>query len=148
MLDLLSCQTCGDVLLGGYRSHVAPQDGGPAEDLLPDLPNFEEVPDRSYADQVYGTYRVYWPSGADRAPMRDTWPGQDHEFRFRPAVLFSPAWAGCAAPAPTSRTGFQFEIGPRDRRRTPQIPAVPTRCPNCNDSWERNRPRSASRRCR
>lgn len=140
VLDLLCCQTCGEVLLGGYRSDVDPRDGGPAVDLLPDLPNFEEVPDRAFGDYVYGTYRVYWPSGSDREPMRETWTAQEHEFRFRPAVLQPGLGRMRRARPDETRTGFQYEIGPRDNVRTARIPAIPTRCPNCNDTWERNRP--------
>src|SRR5207248_6033181 len=73
-LDLLACQTCGEALLAGYAAPADPRRGG-GFDLLPDLPNFEEVPDRTYADQTYGNYKVYWPSGG-RPPLRASWQGQ------------------------------------------------------------------------
>ena len=59
-LDLLCCQTCGELMLGGY-SQPAPTTHGGGVYLLPDRPNLEEVPDRTFADQTYDNYKVYWP---------------------------------------------------------------------------------------
>lgn len=134
-LDLLACQTCGEVLLAGYAATADPRRGG-GFDLLPDLPNFEEVPDRTYADQTYGNYKVYWPSGG-RAPLRASWPGLGHTFRFDPAVL-EPGVGQVRRPNGEDPTGYEFVISAPRGANPDRIPAIPTRCPNCGDSWERS----------
>ena len=139
-LDLLCCQTCGELMLGGYQSPGAAAVGGVY--LLPDLPNFEAIPDRTFADLTYGNYRVYWPSGPDREPLKGSWGADRFEFRFLPQVLRHGAGElrapGAAADgADEDRTGWVYDIRPKSPGADPRrIPAVPTRCPNCNDWWE------------
>lgn len=136
-LDLMSCQTCGEVLLGGYFSAVDPREGG-GIDLLPDLPNFEEVPERTFADQLYGNYRVYWPTEPGRQPMRTQWTGQRHDFRFERALL-APGLGRVRGPLPEEQeTGWLYTIRAPGALSPARIPALPTRCPNCNDKWERD----------
>ncbi len=137
VLDLLCCQTCGEVYLGGYRSPVDPHEGG-GVDLLPELPNFEDVPDRSSIDKVYGTYAVYWPSGPIRQPMRDRWQAKDHEFRYTAVTLRHGLGRLRHVTGAELPEGFLFTIGPERNPKTHRIPAIPTRCANCDDSWERS----------
>jgi Lhr-like helicase len=137
-LDLLCCQTCGELLLGGYQS---PGRAG-SMFLLPDLPNFETVPDRSYADQTHGNYKVYWPSGPGRDPLKATWDADVYTFRFAPQVLNSgsgelrmPGVLDDGSPEPN--TGWLYDIRAKKTTGDPtRIPGIPTRCPNCNDWWE------------
>jgi DEAD/DEAH box helicase len=49
-LDLYACQTCGDVLLGGY----AADNPGSGTFLLPEVPDLEAAPDRSMPRLVHG----------------------------------------------------------------------------------------------
>ena len=138
-LDLLCCQTCGELMLGGYQS---PGLAGSMY-LLPDLPNFEAVPDRSYADQTHSNYKVYWPSGADRDPLRASWEADQFEFRYVRQVLrcgtgelHMPGVEDDGSDEP--HTGWLYDIRPKKSTGDPsRIPAVPTRCPNCNDWWEK-----------
>lgn len=130
-LDLLSCQTCGAAFLGGYAS----TNGTGGHYLLPDLPAFEEVPDRTAFDQTYGGYKLYWPG--EQRPLRVQWTGESHTFRFLPAVL-RPGTGELDRPNDEPATGWLYSITAPAGRRPDQVPAIPTRCPNCNDSWERN----------
>jgi ATP-dependent helicase YprA (DUF1998 family) len=132
-LDVLACQTCGTVLIGGYS---AANPSGPGFYLLPDLPNLEDVPDRSFADRTYGTYRVYWPS-AGRPPLRSNWTSLRYEFRYERAVLEPGRGLVRLAHPGESETGWLLTIRPPRNGDANSIPAIPTRCPNCNDSWER-----------
>lgn len=129
-LDLLSCQTCGEVFLGGYAS----TNGTGGYYLLPDLPNFEAVPDRTVVDQTYGRYKLYWPSA--RLPLRDHWVGDGHTFSFVPVAL-RPGSGEVDRPNGEDETGWLYVISAPRGRSPEAIPAIPTRCPNCNDSWER-----------
>jgi Lhr-like helicase len=136
-LDLYACQTCGDVLLGGYSA----DNPGGGTFLLPELPDLEAAPDRSMPQRLYGNYRVYWPIAADltRAPLRRQWPGLDATFAFQPAVLH-PGAGMVRGPIPGEHpTGYVYTISasqPSPRAQIPRIPAIPTRCPNCDDRWE------------
>lgn len=136
-LDVYACQTCGDVLLGGYRA----DNPGGGTFLLPELPDLESAPDRSMPQRLYGTYQVYWPTGGDpaRTPLRAQWTGLDVNFGFAPAVI-QPGAGLVRGPMPAEQpTGYMFSIGSSQQGRRaiiPRIPAIPTRCPNCNDSWE------------
>lgn len=138
-LDLLCCQTCGELLLGGYQS---PGTNGGVY-LLPDLPNFEAIPDRTSADQTFGNYRVYWPSGKDRRPLKGSWSAEGFEFRFVGQVLRHgsgelrmPGVGDDGSDEPN--TGWIYDIRSKTQGGgdPAAIPAVPTRCPNCNDWWE------------
>ncbi len=64
VLDLLVCEVCGDVLLGGYRGRVMVS-GQQVEILAADLPEIAEVPGRSSGNRNYGDYAVFWPLGKD-----------------------------------------------------------------------------------
>ncbi|MGI8729301.1 MAG: DEAD/DEAH box helicase [Solirubrobacteraceae bacterium] len=137
-LDLYACQTCGDVMLGGYAADNP--SGGTF--LLPEVPDLEAAPDRSAPQRLHGSYKVYWPTGGDpdRAPLRASWSALDVEFQFAAAVL-APGTGLVRAPLPGEpRTGFAYAMGARQqakRAMLPRVPAIPTRCPNCDDRWER-----------
>jgi Lhr-like helicase len=138
-LDLYACQTCGDVLLGGYAADNPA--GGTF--LLPEMPNLEAAPDRSMPARLHGVYKVYWPTGGDqtREPLRrNGWQALDVTFGFAPAVLDGGTGL-VRSPLPgEDRSGYLYTITarqPAKRAQIPSIPAVPTRCPNCDDRWER-----------
>jgi Lhr-like helicase len=136
-LDLYACQTCGDVLLGGY----AADNPGGGTFLLPELPDLESAPDRSMPQRLHGTYHMYWPTASSSAhtPLRDQWTALDTTFAFQPAVL-TPGAGLVRGPIPGEQhSGYLYTITARQPSRRAQIPrisAIPTRCPNCDDRWE------------
>jgi Lhr-like helicase len=135
-LDLYACQTCGDIMLGGYTA-----DDPTGMFLLPEVPNLEAAPDRANPARLHGTYRMYWPvADPTHTPLRETWPALDVSFAFTRAVM-QPGTGRVRAPAPGEQhTGYAYTITARQPAKRAQIsgiPAVPTRCPNCNDRWER-----------
>lgn len=137
-LDLYACQTCGDVLLGGYSADA---DGGGTY-LLPEVPDLESAPDRSQPQRLHGVYKMYWPTGGDqsRLPLTNTWNARDATFAFTAAVLQPGAGLARGVLPGEDRTGYVYTINSRQagvRAQIPRIPAIPTRCPNCNDRWER-----------
>ncbi|MGI8872845.1 MAG: DEAD/DEAH box helicase [Egibacteraceae bacterium] len=137
-LDLYACQTCGDVLLGGYAADNA----GGGTFLLPEVPDLEAAPDRSMPQRVHGVYKVYWPTAGDRSrsPLTSSWKALDTDFSFKPAVL-SPGTGLVRGLVPgEAHSGYLYSIDARQaakRAQIPRIPAIPTRCPNCDDRWER-----------
>ena len=76
VLEMLYCEPCGDIFLGGYRRTL----GQDYWSLVPDDPNIEKAPDHSANSRTYDNYAVYWPArladGTLRQPQRRSW-GQD-----------------------------------------------------------------------
>jgi Lhr-like helicase len=153
-LDLLCCQTCGDLLLGGYQSRSPGGLGSiNARYLLPELPDLEQVPDLALTDRVFGAYRVYWPDPEGRGPLTPRWTSLDHTLAFTPAVLRPGIGLidlhDPSDPSQPPQSGWLYTITAQRTRRAAQrgaadigrIPAIPPRCPNCDDSWEVTRGR-------
>ena len=57
VLDLIVCEVCGDVFLGGFRSGQP----GRFEILTTDQPDLENMPDRVSMMQRSGQYAIFWP---------------------------------------------------------------------------------------
>ena len=73
VLELLYCQPCGEVFLGGYKK-LDPNSSN-AWFLSPDYPNLDQVPDRSaWLDRKFGEYLVFWPANG-RTIYRSTHAG-------------------------------------------------------------------------
>ena len=71
VLELLYCQPCGEVFLGGYKKEEPPNNWY----LSPDYPNLDRVPDRSLSlSRSFGEYLVYWPARG-RSLFKQTNPG-------------------------------------------------------------------------
>jgi ATP-dependent helicase YprA (DUF1998 family) len=136
-LDLWACQTCGDHLLGGYVS----EDGAGGAYLLPELPDLESVPDYAVTERTYERYRVFWPKPpSESAPMRDHWESAPLALRWIRACLRHPAGRVEANGGPDANGWlFTMRAGPNRHSQTVRladVPAIPTRCPNCNDNRE------------
>jgi len=86
ILEMLYCEPCGDLFLGGYRRNMRNNVWA----LVPDDPNIEKAPDHSAVDRNHSNYAVYWPArtadGQLRRPQRDQWTqGQVTRRWFRAA---------------------------------------------------------------
>ena len=57
VLDLIVCEVCGEVFLGGFRGGQP----GQLEILTTDQPDLEKMPDRVSMRQEYGQYAIFWP---------------------------------------------------------------------------------------
>ncbi|MGH8552206.1 MAG: hypothetical protein ACRERS_02835, partial [Methylococcales bacterium] len=60
VLELLVCESCGEVFFGGYRRSDAQNPG--KWFLSADHPDLEAAPDMAFLDRDYGNYAVFWPS--------------------------------------------------------------------------------------
>ena len=148
VLELLYCQPCGDVFVGGYRS--ADEDSNHAWFLSPDYPNLEHAPDRGASlHRRHDEFLVFWPANGrslvrESPPRSRSWRWQEGEpdFQWRPAVLDVVAGRlAFAARGHRSRageiTGYVFDAPVAD------ADAFPSRCPHCAANWSR-RPRVKS----
>ncbi len=142
VLELLYCQPCGEVFLGGYKK---PDAGAPnAWFLSPDYPNVERVPDRSVSlNRTFGEYLVFWPAEG-RQLFRTTgagrwdWQHDGGQYRWTPAVLDHTAGRITIPPRAAQRqagatSGYLF-LAPVDDAN-----AFPSKCPHCGSDWGRRR---------
>ena len=147
VLELLYCETCGEVFLGGYYT----QDPDALEwQLFPDSPDLEGLPERARLGKNATTYMLYWPQRDD--PTLPTtnphWNRGDYHFAFRKSV-YEPH-AGRAYNEPHGYTGWTFHVRPRDGAdmdtvRLDQINPMPVFCPSCGDDSERYKSGYAAR---
>jgi ATP-dependent helicase YprA (DUF1998 family) len=143
VLELLYCQTCGDLFLGGY-THTSQngRQGGFRGSLLADLPELEKVPEQVRVGATAANYVVYWPrtdqplldkrEWSRKAPCR-----QEFSFRFRRS-RYEPS-TGLLANNAEQQTGWSFHITSPDQRkgtRLEEVSPFPTACPRCGDDWE------------
>jgi ATP-dependent helicase YprA (DUF1998 family) len=132
VLELLYCQTCGDVFLGGYRSPT------PATQitqfLVSTLTDLESMPDRAQLARSAANYTVYWPSAA--RPVSGDWKRDNnhYSFAFRRARLH-PASGQLEVGEPEA-TGWAFSVTSTRPEDLARVPAMPIRCPQCGDDWE------------
>lgn len=130
VLELLYCQTCGDVFLGGYRSPTDPQNT--SQFLVSTLTDLEKMPDRAQLARNANNYTVYWPSTT--RPATTQWTRQGYTFTYKRANL-APGVGELAIGDP-DLTGWAFTVtaGPNgDLHRVPPMPII---CPQCDDDWE------------
>ncbi len=134
VLELLYCEPCGEVFLGGYRRDT----GNPNQwTLTPDFPDLEQVPDRASAERDYGNYAVFWPS-AGRAPGSARWTEDGLAREWRAARLDRTSGVATAGAAGDGYIYYvpQMHARPRPGARRPTPPgAFPSRCPRCDAAW-------------
>ena len=134
VLELLYCEPCGEVFLGGYRSVAS----NPNQwRLTPDFPDLEQVPDKAGADRDYSNYAVFWPARG-RTPASARWTEAAVPREWRAAVL--DRRQGVVAVG-AGGDGYLYYVPsmhrpPRPgRNRTSTPGAFPSRCPRCDADW-------------
>lgn len=145
VLELLYCQPCGEVFLGGFQK---PDPDSPnAAFLCPDYPDLDRVPDRSSSlKRSAGEYFVFWPSSG--RPLAQTthvtgpqWRWQQNSqpgWRWAPAVLDHDSARLTrpqrSLPSTPGRTGGYVFSSP-----DPDANAFPSKCAHCGADWARRR---------
>ncbi|WP_328633334.1 DEAD/DEAH box helicase [Streptomyces sp. NBC_00356] len=148
VLELLYCQNCGDVFLGGYAPESAfkkVKGKGFEAGLLADLPDLDSLPDGASLGASAANYIVYWPR--TRTPSVDQldWSSSSDKgavsagFEFKKSV-YDPRTG--ILRNHRNHTGWSFHVGipeskrGRSRLKPESLPAAPTKCPGCGDDWE------------
>ena len=145
VLELLYCQPCGEVFIGGYRSED--EGSNNAWFLSPDYPDLEHAPDRAASlHRRHEEFLIFWPARG-RTLVREThkrppswrW-SQDRKsgFQWRPATLDAGSGRLVLAPGggghlPDKVAGYVF-MSPVD-----DTDAFPSKCPHCAADWARRR---------
>jgi DEAD/DEAH box helicase domain-containing protein len=109
VLEMLYCEPCGDVFLGGHRRELRPG----VWSLVPDDPNIEKAPDHSASDRHYSNYAVYWPArtaAALQAPQNDTWTQEGVRRQWRRAVYDHRTGEIQLARTAASATGWLYYV--------------------------------------
>ncbi|MEV5756605.1 DEAD/DEAH box helicase [Streptomyces tendae] len=146
VLELLYCQNCGDLMLGGYTTPSFLGKESFRGALHTDYPEFDQLPDSASGGPNAGNYVVYWPSKNRHGLDKTEWEvsrvsnGPSVTFQFR-ASKYHPG-TGRLANDKAEPTGWSFHAVPdRGQDGTPLVDlrglkAFPTRCPACGDDWE------------
>lgn len=139
VLELLYCETCGAVFLGGYFTYDS--DEGSWQ-LFPDSPDLEGVPERVRLGRDATTYMLYWPQREDPAVpyTNPSWNRDSYHFAFRRSV-YEP-FAGKATNRRAGATGWTFHVTARagadpEELQLEKINPLPVFCPSCGDDSER-----------
>jgi len=156
ILELLYCEHCGTVFLGGNKLH---QEEGVLE-LLATTPDIEGIPERQTARfverRIYGEYAVFWPIGNQEYGDPNRWrqriAGSDSSSRsswaeWQPASLNTQTGHAelthdKAGEAPEKWIkGYLFDIHMDSDGDNETLHALPCVCPACcSNHTKRRRP--------
>ena len=129
VLELLTCETCGDLFLGGYKQPI-PNDI-PGWYLSGDYQKLSELPEKGIRDRNYETYAIFWQKTQKPEPGRP-WQKNGKYRRWTPAHFNSAD--GKLRPDSEDFNGYYYKIDDPDDACS----EIPKYCPNCGDAWESN----------
>ena len=131
VLELLYCQTCGELFLGGYRANDPDANGDTSWLLVSEVPNLDQLPDAAVAEKTFRKYAIYWPQVTE--PRRKNWTREHGTFKFSFTRAHLEPKSGKLQAADAQAQGWTFYAqAPVDR----DPPALPIYCPSCDDKWE------------
>jgi Lhr-like helicase len=138
VLELLYCQPCGEVFLGGFKK----EDFNSPNNwyLSPDYPDLDNVPDKAASlRREFSEYMVFWPSlGRGLVTGKSSWQWQQNNvsgYLWTPASLEHQTGRAAlqkrrlARPPAGTSMGFVY-LSPK-----PEDNALPPRCPQCASDW-------------
>ena len=130
VLELLICQTCGDLFLGGYKQPISATSQGWY--LNGDYQELEGLPEKGIRDRNYEAYAIFWPR-SEHSPDRQNWTNNQIERRWAPG-RFSPS-DGTLIPDSLAYNGYYYRIDNPEEFCS----EIPKYCPNCGDAWDFSR---------
>jgi ATP-dependent helicase YprA (DUF1998 family) len=140
VLELLYCESCGDVMLGGFTLQ---EEQELAWQLFPDSPAIDQAPDRVPSRRSASNYLMYWPR-TERPAVPNAgpeWnrtgrePQRAYRFQFRRSV-YDPLQGRVTNRAPGA-TGWSFHVEGEGAARVEAITPFPIFCPRCGKNSER-----------
>lgn len=143
VLDLIVCEVCGDVFLGGYK----PPDSPPNFSILtPDQPDLENMPDRTSTQRTYADYAIFWPTPHEAylEPRRPEWSVDKIKRRWQRAKL-DPVTGALTIDSKSAKglevSGWVYTVDSKSKK-IERLSAYPTRCPRCDAdySYRENNP--------
>jgi DEAD/DEAH box helicase domain-containing protein len=139
ILELLYCQPCGEVFLGGFKKEI---DSAPNSFFLsPDYPNLDRIPDRGGTlRRVFSEYSLFWPAAGKQLihatnAGRNRWiwtEDKENGYQWMPGQLFHAegrvAW-------PANGSSAEKTVGYIFQSPVPDASAFASRCPHCGENW-------------
>ncbi|MDJ0412832.1 DEAD/DEAH box helicase [Rhodococcus opacus] len=133
VLELLYCQDCGEVYLGGFASANPLTSNGGHISLLPDVSDLARLPDQATTDRVATNYVVLWPRTAE--PVDTSWGSARLRFAYVPVILLPGTGDIRREVSASEPNAWQFVTEPGNFDPE-ELPAHPTRCAACGVDWE------------
>ncbi|RKZ56070.1 MAG: DEAD/DEAH box helicase [Candidatus Parabeggiatoa sp. nov. 2] len=147
VLDLIVCEVCGEVFLGGYKK-TTKINGQPITILTADQPDLENIPDRVNLSQRYGQYAVFWPLSR-KIPDRkvSAWHTTPQDVAWTQNYI-KRKWVKATF---NRSTGELKQTSQKHRKSSEEIvvwlyqvtgdypnePALPSKCPRCDANYGR-----------
>ncbi|MBF2099432.1 MAG: DEAD/DEAH box helicase [Gloeomargaritaceae cyanobacterium C42_A2020_066] len=136
VLDLIICEVCGEVFLGGYVSS-----NRKLNILTPDQPDLEGIPDKVVLNQTYANYRVFWPlpGEPDTRPEDVEWSQDKVKRQWVRARLVHASGQLEEMSIPPKHgqvTGWLYKVEAKESTAS-EIPALPSKCPRCDADYSR-----------
>ena len=141
VLDLIVCEVCGEVLVGGYKA-TRKIGNRNVEILTPDQPNLEGIPDTVILSQKYGNYRIFWTLPHDSNPWET--PPQDEQWtnngigrRWIKAKLDYVTGMldqSNTQPKENQIPGWLYQV---TGNSLDEVSAFPSKCPRCDADYGR-----------
>ena len=129
VLELLYCQACGEVFLGGFRTEEAEPTRA---FLVPNLADLTRIPDQILTERTALNYSFYWPtSRSGERPIRTSRDWKPATFSFTQAQ-YDPS-IGMIRSMSNGSTGWWLRVlgSATDLRR---VQGLPFYCPACNEA--------------
>lgn len=136
VLDLIVCEQCGEVFLGGFRSKG---DIKGVTFLTPDQPELEQIPDQTLSARSHDAYAIFWPCPPDSIsdgyePLDPDWVVDKQQRGWQRALVNSvtgrlKAGPGANRPDAQEITGWHFFV---KATMFDAGVAFPERCPCCD----------------
>ena len=127
VLELLTCATCGDLFLGGYKQPIS--DISPGWYLSGDYQELEGLPEKGIGNRNYETYAIFWQRN-EQSPEPQSWI-KNQIRRSWARAQFSPS-DGKLVPDSSIYNGYFYKVDRPDK----SCSEIPKYCPNCGDAWD------------
>ncbi|MCY4569174.1 MAG: DEAD/DEAH box helicase [Candidatus Poribacteria bacterium] len=128
VLELLTCETCGDIFLGGYKQQIS--ENAPGWYLSGDYQDLSGLPEKGTRDRNYETYALFWQSA--ETPAQDSpWTKNGVKRQWAPAQ-FSASDGTLIPDASSNSNGYYYKIDDPEG----WCSEIPKFCPNCGDLRE------------
>jgi hypothetical protein len=135
ILELLYCESCGEVFFGGYRRNSNPNEWY----LSPDHPDLEAAPELVSFDRDYDRYAVFWPATGNIAPATNQWTQDGIARQWRHASPDPVDGLTGLGNLPGAIPGYLYYVPVVHGANPPDPPvareAYPAICPRCDADW-------------
>jgi DEAD/DEAH box helicase domain-containing protein len=141
VLELLYCQPCGEVFLGGYKREDSENPN--TWYLSPDYPQLEKVPDRaSSLARNFGEFIVFWPANAKRIIKQS--PSGSGKWKWTEDKTPNYQWQPASLEHTNGRLTFSTGMTRTTRGYVFTAPcgeanAFPSKCPHCEANYAKRK---------